>query len=286
MFFIFLYRQNLTCNQNLFFETFRTVFIRVRFPDGNKKICYYMNLGSLFSGRGGFEIGAKFTGIETSWTCEIDEFLHNKLKRIAPNAEHYRDVKSVKNLPAVDIITAGFPCQDISISNSAGRRGIKGHRSGLWTEVCRITNEVKPRYLVLENSPELLKQGFEYVLADLSSIGYDAEWDCWRAADFGYPHNRRRLYVIAYPVQVGRRQCRHILQPPGAYELSQAWAPTPAYLRWMACRSDGYGNIKFIQRGDVVPNFRREISAFGNSIMPVATEHLFKCILNDCEYDY
>jgi hypothetical protein len=90
-----------------------------------------MKLGSLFSGRGGFETGAGFAGMETSWTCEIDSFLHHKLKRIVPNAQHYRDIRSVKNPPAVDIISAGFPCQDISISNQAGRKGIFGRCLGL-----------------------------------------------------------------------------------------------------------------------------------------------------------
>ena len=240
-----------------------------------------MTHGGLFAGRGGFEIGAKAAGIENLWTCEIDEFLHHKLKRIVNNekAKHYRDVRFVKNPAWVDIISAGFPCQDISLSNQTGRQGIKGNRSGLWTEVFRITDEVKPSYLLLENSPELLKYGFEYVLRDLSAIGYDAEWDCWRAKDFGYPHNRRRLYIIAYPNGIGRRKIRNILQPPGTFELSQSWTPTTDYLRWMACRSNGYGGIESIQRGDVVPNFRREIKAFGNAVMPVVAEHLFKCIL-------
>ena len=238
-----------------------------------------MKLGSLFSGRGGFEIGAKAAGIETLWTCEIDDFLHYKLKRIVRNATHYRDVRSVKNPAAVEIISAGFPCQDISISKTSGKKGIKGDRSGLWTEVCRITDEVKPRYLVLENSPELLRQGFEYVLRDLSEIGYNAEWDCWRAADFGYPHNRLRLYVIAYSDSVGSR-CG-VLRPPGAFELLQKWTPTPAYLRVSTCRARGFRDIASIQRDYEFPHFRLEVAAFGNAVMPVVAEHLFRCILEN-----
>jgi DNA (cytosine-5)-methyltransferase 1 len=212
-----------------------------------------MTLGSLFSGRGGFEIGAKQVGIETLWTCETNEFLHHKLKRIIPNAKHYRDVKLAKTPPKVDIVSAGFPCQDISISNHKNREGINGNRSGLWKEVARITDEIKPSYLVLENSPELLKQGFEYVLRDLSCIGYNAEWDCWRAADFGYPHNRRRLYLIAYPMSIGLQS--NVLEPPCSFELSQT------------------------QRDYEFPNFGNEIGAFGNAVMPVVAEHLFRCIL-------
>ena len=238
-----------------------------------------MRLGSLFSGRGGFEIGAKTAGIETSWTCEIDDFLHYKLKRIVTDekAKHYRDIRFVKNPPTVEIISAGFPCQDISVSNHKFRKGIKGIRSGLWSEVARIAEEVKPRYLVLENSPELLKQGFEYVLRDLSAIGYNAEWDCWRAADFGYPHNRRRLYVIAYAYTLGFKS--DILKPPGSFELLHKWTPAETYIRVSISRAKGFRNNRVIQRDYEFPHFKREIAAFGNAVMPVVAEHLFKCIL-------
>jgi DNA (cytosine-5)-methyltransferase 1 len=133
-----------------------------------------MTLGSLFSGRGGFEIGAQACGIQTLWTCEVDTFLHNKLKKVVDNekALHYRDIRSLSHPPRVDIISAGFPCQDISIANQNDKKGIFGRRSGLWFEVARIADEVKPSYIVLENSPNLLRQGFEYILRDLSSIGY------------------------------------------------------------------------------------------------------------------
>lgn len=236
-------------------------------------------LGSLFAGRGGFEIGAEHAGIETIWTCEIDNFLRHKLKKIAPNARQYTDVRFVANPDKPTIISAGFPCQDISISNSKNRKGIKGSRSGLWCEVARITDEAKPNYLLLENSPELLKQGFEYVLSDLSAIGYDAEWDCYRACDFGYPHRRKRLYVVAYPSS--DRRTRRVLQPPGAFELSQSWTPTETYLRVSSSRINGFRDIDAIQRDDEFSNFKREIKAFGNAVMPIIAEHLFRCILDD-----
>lgn len=241
-----------------------------------------MTLGSLFSGRGGFEIGAQACGIQTLWTCELDTFLHNKLKKVVDNekAIHHRDIRSVSHPPRVDIISAGFPCQDISTANKNDKKGIFGWRSGLWFEVARIAAEVKPSYIVLENSPNLLRQGFEYVLRDLSSIGYNVEWDCWRAADFGYPHNRLRLYAIIYSRSIGRGQVRAILQPPGSIPLSKAWTPTEAYLRCANGRTYRRGDPDAILRGDVVPNFRREIHAFGNAAMPVVAEHLFRCIIN------
>jgi DNA (cytosine-5)-methyltransferase 1 len=236
-----------------------------------------IRLGSLFSGRGGFEIGAAAAGIETAWTCEIDYFLYHKLKKIVPNAKHYRDARLMQNPPQVEIISAGFPCQDISISNARGKAGIKGDRSGLWSEVYRIAAAVKPRYLVIENSPELLRQGFEYVLRDLSQIGYSVEWDCWRASDFGYPHRRLRLYAVAYAGKSRRRD--GLLQPPGAFALSRRWSPTEAYLRVSAERVAQFRNTTAIRRDNEFLDFRREIAAFGNAVMPVVTEHLFRCIL-------
>lgn len=233
--------------------------------------------GSLFSGRGGFDIGAEAAGVKTLWMAEIDKFLHCKLRRLFPHATHYHNVKDVHSPCRVDILSAGFPCQDISVSNSTGKKGIRGSRSGLWVEVARIADELKPSYILLENSPELLRQGFEYVLRDLSAIGYDAQWDCWRAKDFGYPHNRRRLYVVAYPHSLGCRDI--ILQPPGSFALSQAWTPMEAYLRVTGGRANGFRDTQLIQRGDVVPDFAREIHAFGNAVMPVVAEHLFRCII-------
>jgi DNA (cytosine-5)-methyltransferase 1 len=237
-----------------------------------------MTHGSIFSGRGGFDIGAEFAGVKTLWTAETDEFLHHKLRRLIPDATHYRDVKVVHRPEPVDILSAGFPCQDISVSNQKDRKGIFGPRSGLWREVARIAGEIKPSFILLENSPNLLREGFEYVLRDLSAIGYDAEWDCWRAANFGYPHNRRRLYVIAYAHSLGWKHL--LLMPPGAFTLSQSWAPTEAYVRVTGGRADGFRDTGAIQRGDVVPNYAREIHAFGNAAMPVITEHLFRCILH------
>jgi DNA (cytosine-5)-methyltransferase 1 len=240
-----------------------------------------MTLGSLFSGRGGFEIGAAACGIQTLWTCETDEFLHHKLKRVVENEQthHYRDARTLSHPPKVDIISAGFPCQDISCANTKNDKGIFGSRSGLWREAVRISDEVKPSYLVLENSPNLLNRGFEYVLRDLSAIGYNAEWDCWRAADFGYPHNRLRLYIVAYARSLRWRKESLLLQPPKTFELSREWTPTETYLRVLHGRADQCGRPDAILRGDVVPNFGREIRAFGNAVMPVVAEHLFKCII-------
>ena len=96
----------------------------------------------------------------------------------------------------VDCIHAGFPCQDISV---AGNQAGVGHetRSGLYREVLRIAGIVRPRYLFLENVSAILGNGLATVLADLSAMGFSAEWGCIRASDCGAPHARDRWFLVA-----------------------------------------------------------------------------------------
>jgi DNA (cytosine-5)-methyltransferase 1 len=121
----------------------------------------------------------------------------------------------------VDILTGGFPCQDLSLAGK--RAGLKeGTRSGLWHEFARAIEELQPKLVVIENVRGLLSakadNGMEYsqedlddwgsrpvftaiqaVLGSLADIGYDAKWCGLRAADAGAPHNRFRVFIIAYP---------------------------------------------------------------------------------------
>lgn len=164
-----------------------------------------MTHGSLFSGIGGFELGAQMNNIPTLWNCEIEGFQRTILKQVFPDTKQYEDIKELSKPEYVDIISGGFPCQDISIAGKG--EGITGSRSGLWNEMFRIIREVRPRYVLIENSPMLLIRGFERVLCNLSEVGYDAEWKCIQNKVFGFPHNRERLYCIAYDsYQIGRER--------------------------------------------------------------------------------
>jgi DNA (cytosine-5)-methyltransferase 1 len=162
--------------------------------------------GSLFSGIGGFDLGFERAGIRTLWQIEIDDYCNGVLARHFPSAARFRDVREcgAHNLSPVDIISGGFPCQDIS--NAGKRAGIDGERSGLWAEYARIVRELRPRFVVVENVAALLHRGLERVCGDLAACGYDAEWDCLPASAFGAPHRRDRLWLIAYPSQHGRHE--------------------------------------------------------------------------------
>jgi len=96
----------------------------------------------------------------------------------------------------VDIVTGGFPCQDISVAGKGV--GIDGARSGLWKEMARIIGEVGPRFALVENSPMLVDRGLAVVLGDLAALGYDARWGVLGAGHVGAPHSRERLWVVAH----------------------------------------------------------------------------------------
>ena len=178
-----------------------------------------MNVGGLFSGIGGWELGLERAGMRVLWHCESDPFCQRVLAARWPGIPCYPDVSELRgaDVAPVDVLCGGFPCQDISV---AGRgAGIGGARSGLWSEMFRLTGELRPGYLVVENVPALLVRGLDIVLGDLASIGFDAEWDCLRACDFGAPHERERLWLVAYPGSARRRQdARGALGKEAAHE--------------------------------------------------------------------
>jgi site-specific DNA-cytosine methylase len=168
--------------------------------------------GSLFTGIGGFDLGFERAGIKTVWQVEIDGYCRKVLARHFPDAERFGDIREcgARNLGRVDVLSGGFPCQDIS--NAGKRAGIDGERSGLWSEYARIIRELRPRYVVVENVAALLGRGMERVLGDLAACGYDAEWQSIRASDVGAPHRRERIWIVAYPFG-GRVREQSILGP-------------------------------------------------------------------------
>lgn len=171
----------------------------------------------LFSGIGGFSLGLERSGgFETVAFCEIDPFCRKVLAKHWPKVPCYDDIRTLTaNRLAADgiapnAISGGFPCQDIS---HAGRqRGLgEGTRSGLYSEVIRITDELRPIIVLLENVTALFSGPSERpgwwlgrILGDLAEIGYDAEWHCIPASSVGAPHSRDRVWILAYPEQEQR----------------------------------------------------------------------------------
>lgn len=187
-----------------------------------------MKIGSLFSGYGGLDLAVmNVTGAEMAWHCEWEDAPSAILDKHFPSVPNYRDVTKVDftQVEPVDILTGGFPCQDLSLAGK--REGLKdGTRSGLWSEFARAIETLKPRLVVIENVRGLLSatatnpdlehcpwcmgesqdgkpvlRALGAVLGDLADIGYDAKWQGVRASDAGAPHGRFRVFVVAYPAQ-------------------------------------------------------------------------------------
>ena len=163
-----------------------------------------MNELALFAGAGGGILASKLLGWRTICAVECANYpasvlLQRQNEGILPAFPIWDDVRTFDGRPwkgVVDVVSGGFPCQDIS---SAGKgAGIDGERSGLWSEFARIIREVQPRYVFIENSPMLRTRGLGRVLKDLAEAGYNAAWGVLSAKDCGANHERKRMWIVGY----------------------------------------------------------------------------------------
>jgi DNA (cytosine-5)-methyltransferase 1 len=162
-----------------------------------------MNELALFAGAGGGILGGHLLGWRTVCAVEWEAYPASVLcarqnDGLLPSFPIWDDVQTFDGKPwrgIVDVVSGGFPCQDISVQGKGG--GIDGKRSGMWSQMARIIGEVRPKYAFIENSPMLTSRGLERVLADLASMGFDAEWGVLGADYIGLPHHRERIWVLA-----------------------------------------------------------------------------------------
>ena len=195
-----------------------------------------MNVGSTFSGVGGFDLGFERAGMSVVWQAEIDEWCRRVLRGHWPDAAIYDDVRAVgsgafdegqrgdagsvgagkaaggrcESGGAIDLLCGGFPCQDLSVAGK--RAGFKGERSSLFFEFARIADELRPRWIVLENVVGLLSSAegrdFGILLATLAEIGYGVGWRVVDARFFGVPQRRRRVFIVGCLGDDGERAVR------------------------------------------------------------------------------
>jgi len=156
--------------------------------------------GSLFSGIGGLDLGFDRAGFMTSWQVDNHRFCQAVLKTHFPNAQLFSDVRECgrHNLAPVVVISAGFPCQDVS---TVGKRaGLGGEQTSLFFEVIRITRELKPEWVVLENVLGLFSSNagrdFAVVLSSLAALGYFVAHRVLDSQFFGVPQRRRRVFIV------------------------------------------------------------------------------------------
>lgn len=236
----------------------------------------------LFSGIGGFSLGLERAGMRTVAFCEIEPYPRRVLVKHWPGVPCYDDVRTLtaERLAAdgivVDLICGGFPCQDLSVAGK--QAGMDGERSGLWSEIARLVGELRPRYVVVENVSALLGgddgRWFGRVLGDLAALGYDAEWTCVCASDVGAPHQRERVWIIAYPASVGQPQPGHHWAHADFGPPDGGWKTTDA--------------VDALRRGAVpvmcreharLPRGMDRLAALGNAVVPQIPEIIGRAIL-------
>ncbi len=234
----------------------------------------------LFSGIGGFSLGLERTGgFETVAFCEIEPFPRAVLAKHWPEVPCYEDVRNLTSDRlaadgiAVDGVVGGFPCQDLSSSGSG--LGLDGERSGLWREFCRLIGELRPKFIILENSPELLDGWIGDVLGPLASFGYDAEWDCIPASAIGAPHRRDRIWLIAYPSSFGQSKSGGYIN--ALYPAPEAYREADHALQLFQG-----GRVPMVcERHDGVPQWLgfSGLAALGNAVVPQIPEMIGRAIL-------
>lgn len=160
-----------------------------------------ITVGELFAGIGGIGLGLEMTGnFEVKWQVERDEYASKVLAKHWPDVVRWNDVVTFppdnSDKWNVDLICGGFPCQDISTSGK--QKGLEGARSGLFYEVVRIAQQLRPKYILLENVAALRVRGLDRILGSLAEIGYDSQWHSIPASAIGAPHRRDRVFIIGY----------------------------------------------------------------------------------------
>ena len=204
---------------------------------------------ALFAGAGGGILGGKLLGWRTVCAVERDAYAAQVLAQrqnygILEPFPIWSQIESFDGKPwrgIVDVISGGFPCQDISAAGKGA--GITGERSGLWKEFARIIGEVEPRFVFVENSPMLTIRGLGVLLGDLASIGFDAEWGVLSAEDVGAPHLRERLWVLGY-------SSRAVIDSNGEYTAPVAYSESESS-EWAAGRSEVLANTAIERRQQV-----------------------------------
>jgi DNA (cytosine-5)-methyltransferase 1 len=170
------------------------------------------SVGSLCTGYGGLDLAVtEALGGQLAWCADSDRHVSAILAARFPAVPNLGDISRIRweKIAAVDVITAGFPCQDISFAGR-GAGLTEGTRSSAWNHVMAAVRALRPRLVVVENVAALCYpgRGMGTVLGDLAAAGYDAAWCRVRAADIGAPHPRPRVFITAAADPAGPRPPR------------------------------------------------------------------------------
>lgn len=232
-----------------------------------------MNELALFAGVGGGILGGKLLGWKTVYAVEISAYCRRVLLQRQDDGclepfPVWDDIRTFNGLPwrgLVDVISGGFPCQDIS--DAGDKAGIDGERSGLWSEMVRIIREVRSRYVFVENVAALLDRGIGRVLGDLAEMGYDAVYGVLGTSDTEGTHHRKRVWILAYAkglddaAAVGKKGAQ---RSPQAFQFRGAASAALSRAYWSAHQPVMVG------LDDALPGgLEQRVRAIGNGQDPI-----------------
>ena len=202
-----------------------------------------VRIGSLCTGYGGLDMAVtEVLGGQLIWCADNDRHVATLLDVRYPKVPNLGDLTQLdwRAMERVDIIAAGFPCQDISY-NGRGSGIEKGARSGIWKNIVTGFRVLRPKLVVVENVAAIRRRGLDRVLGDLAELGFYTVWKSLRASDIGAPHRRERVFILGYQPQAypilaaanarGQRRARRSRsgdpaggRPPGGLERPGAGA--------------------------------------------------------------
>jgi DNA (cytosine-5)-methyltransferase 1 len=275
-----------------------------------------ITVGSLFAGIGGLDLGLERAGMQVAWQVEIDDYATKVLEKHWPDVQRFRDIRDCgkHNLPAVDLICGGFPCQPFSLAGK--KRGQKDDRY-LWPEMLRVIKAYRPAWVLGENVAGIVGVELDKVLADLENEGYDLQPFVIPACAVDAPHERKRVWIIARrrPAYVDDSEGRgcglsfspHVRAVEGNVNTPADASQAVAHAALM--RMEGVGESRFGQPGglveeivfdgccqelraaqwepepdvgrlaDGVSNRVAQLRALGNAVVPQVVEEIGRCII-------
>lgn len=238
----------------------------------------------MFSGIGGFTLASQWAGIETIGFSEIDKFCCKVLKKHWPHITNYGDIRDINQLPHVDLMTGGFPCQPFS---SAGKRKGKDDERYLWPQFYRAIQLSKPTWIIIENVKGAIELALETICVDLENEGYEIQPFLIPACAAGAPHRRERLWIVAHSnsqrhdIRISDWEERHLqkntkwdmaqIQSEWEELITESWKTLPA--EWGL-----HYNSTINGMDDGIPNRLDRGKSLGNSIVPQIAFPILRCI--------
>ena len=246
--------------------------------------------------------------METVAFCEIDPGCQKILKKHWPKVDIFEDItelgfddyygfnyenkigaigwnKGDVSHTQIDLICGGYPCTGHSVAGK--KKGLENEASGLWNEYLRLIKEIRPKYCIIENSPNLRNTGLGQVLKDVHEIGYNAEWSIVSAYSIGAPHQRSRIYIVLWRNDIPYcNPFRWWEADPLKKKTSQGWWAERRIKRASVFKQASKIESRVCQFDDGIPKELVEINdkkiqMLGNAVVPQIPELIGRAIMEN-----